>query len=73
MFQKKILQTKSTAKYEKRIQELTTQCQFKTKECHEAWMSLTVTNAQLETVRLELDHVTMKTLCLGIILQGFAK
>ncbi|BBH05837.1 Di-glucose binding protein with Kinesin motor domain [Prunus dulcis] len=39
--QMKLMQTKSTAKYEKKIQELTTQCQLKTKECYEAWMSLT--------------------------------
>ncbi|KAF7829264.1 kinesin-like protein KIN-14R [Senna tora] len=62
--QKKIMQTKSTTKYEKKIEELTMQCQFKTKECHEAWMSLTATNEQLETVRMELDNVTFKTLCL---------
>ncbi|KAI4314441.1 hypothetical protein L6164_027349 [Bauhinia variegata] len=62
--QKKIMQTKSVAKYEKKINELTTQCQLKTKECYEAWMSLTATNDQLEKVRIELDNVTFKTLSL---------
>ncbi|KAI4328116.1 hypothetical protein L6164_020499 [Bauhinia variegata] len=62
--QKKSMQTKSIAKYEKKINELTMQCQLKTKECYEAWMSLTATNEQLETVRMELDNVTFKTLSL---------
>ncbi|KAK4263065.1 hypothetical protein QN277_028541 [Acacia crassicarpa] len=62
--QLKAMQTKSTAKYEKKIEELTLQCQLKAKECHEAWMSLTATNEQLETVRMELDNVTFKTLSL---------
>lgn len=62
--QLKSMQTKSTAKYEKKIEELAMQCQLKARECHEAWMSLTATNEQLETVRMELDNVTFKTLSL---------
>lgn len=62
------MQTKSTAKYEKKIKELIMQCQFKTKECHEAWMSLTTTYKQLESVRMELDNATYKTLSLGMFL-----
>lgn len=64
------MQTKYTAKYEKKIEELTMQCQLKAKECHEAWMSLTATNEQLETVRMELDNATFKTLSLGMFKQG---
>ncbi|GMY12069.1 kinesin-like protein KIN-14R [Fagus crenata] len=62
--QKKLMQTKSTTKYEKKIEELTTQCQRKSDECHEAWMSLTVANEQLDQVRMELDNMTFKTLTL---------
>ncbi|XP_062145480.1 kinesin-like protein KIN-14R [Alnus glutinosa] len=62
--QKKLMQTKSTIKYEKKIEELTMQCQRKKKECYEAWMSLTAANEQLEKVRMELDNVTFKTLSL---------
>ncbi|OUZ99765.1 Kinesin [Macleaya cordata] len=53
--QKKLVRSKSMAKYEKKIQELTSQCQLKTNECYEAWMSLTAANEQLEKVRMELD------------------
>lgn len=63
--QKKLLQTKSTMKYEKKIEELTTQCQQKTKECYEAWMSLTAANEELDKVRMELDNMMFKTLSLG--------
>lgn len=61
----KLLQTKSTTKYEKKIEELTTQCQLKAKECYEAWMSLTTANEQLDKVRMELDNATFKTLSQG--------
>lgn len=54
--QKKWMQTKAIVKYEKRIQELTLQCQQKTDECYEAWMSLNATNEQMEKVRMELDN-----------------
>lgn len=59
------MQTKSTIKYEKKIEELTMQCQGKKKECYEAWMSLTAANEQLDKVRMELDNATFKTLSLG--------
>ncbi|KAB1211060.1 Kinesin-4 [Morella rubra] len=62
--QKKLLQTKSIMKYEKKIEELTTQCQQKTKECYEAWMSLTAANEELDKVRMELDNMMFKTLSL---------
>lgn len=60
------MQTKSTAKYEKKIQELSAQCQLKANECHEAWMSLTTANVQLDKVRMELDNMTFKTLAQGM-------
>ncbi|KAI3947610.1 hypothetical protein MKX01_034275, partial [Papaver californicum] len=53
--QNKLIQQKSTAKFEKKIDDLTSQCQLKTNECYEAWMSLTAANEQLEKVRMELD------------------
>ncbi|KAI8018294.1 Kinesin-like protein KIN-14R [Camellia lanceoleosa] len=59
--QKKDMQMKSTAKYEKKIQELSTQCQRKTDECYQAWMSLTAANEQLEKVRMELDNKLFQT------------
>ncbi|KAJ0660091.1 putative minus-end-directed kinesin ATPase [Helianthus annuus] len=59
--QKKILRKKSVEKYEKRIQELTSQCQRKTDECYQAWMSLTAANEQLEKVRMELDNKFFQT------------
>ncbi|TKY69978.1 Kinesin-4 protein [Spatholobus suberectus] len=60
--QMKVMQAKSTAKYENKIKELTMQCELKAKECYEAWMSLTATNEQLEAVQMELDKVTFKSL-----------
>ncbi|KAL5755256.1 hypothetical protein ACOSP7_023476 [Xanthoceras sorbifolium] len=59
--QKKLMRIKATDKYERKIQELTKQCQLKTNECHEAWMSLTAANEQLEKVRMELDNKTFQT------------
>ncbi|KAK1268337.1 Kinesin-4 [Acorus gramineus] len=52
---------KPNAKYEKKIQELQSQCQLKTDECYEAWMSLTAANEQLEKLRMELDHKLFKS------------
>ncbi|XP_052197998.1 kinesin-like protein KIN-14R isoform X2 [Diospyros lotus] len=59
--QKKVMRMKSTAKYEKKIEELSTQCQRKTDECYQAWMSLTAANEQLEKVRMELDNRLFQT------------
>ncbi|KAK9038648.1 hypothetical protein V6N11_023504 [Hibiscus sabdariffa] len=64
--QMKLVRTKATDKYEKKIQELTTQCQLKTHECHEAWMSLTAANEQLEKVRMELDNKIFRTRTLAL-------
>lgn len=65
MFQMKVMQAKSTAKYESKIKELTMQCDLKAKECYQAWMSLTATNEQLEEVQMELDKVTFNSLTTG--------
>ncbi|XP_023766997.1 kinesin-like protein KIN-14R [Lactuca sativa] len=54
--QKKRMRKESVEQYEKRIQELTSQCQNKSDECYQAWMDLTATNEQLEKVRMELDN-----------------
>lgn len=64
-WQKKLKSTKFTVKYEKKIEELTMQCQRKTDECYEAWMSLTTANEQLEKVRMELDNRLFQTYSLG--------
>ncbi|KAD7478521.1 hypothetical protein E3N88_01657 [Mikania micrantha] len=58
---KKVMRKKSLEKYEKRIQELSSQCQRKTDECYQAWMSLTAANEQLEKVRMELDNKLFQT------------
>ncbi|KAK7301860.1 hypothetical protein RJT34_12736 [Clitoria ternatea] len=43
-----------------KIKELIIQCELKSKECYEAWMSLTTTNEHLEAVQMELDKMTFK-------------
>ncbi|PIA46512.1 hypothetical protein AQUCO_01500213v1 [Aquilegia coerulea] len=50
----KLLKSKAASRYEKKIQDLTHQCQLKTNECYEAWMSLTAANEQLDKIRMEL-------------------
>nr|XP_043632791.1 kinesin-like protein KIN-14R [Erigeron canadensis] len=64
--QKKVMRKKSVEKYEKRIQELTDQCQRKADECYQAWMSLTAANKQLEKVRSELDNKLFQTSSLDL-------
>lgn len=59
------MRLKSTAKYEKKIEELSQQCQRKTDECYQAWMSLTAANEQLEKVRMELDNRLFQSYSLG--------
>lgn len=63
------MRMKSMAKYEKRIKELKIQCQLKTDECYEAWMSLTAANDQLEKVRMGLDNKCFQNLCLDQALE----
>ncbi|XP_057495985.1 kinesin-like protein KIN-14R [Actinidia eriantha] len=67
--QKKAMRVKSTINYEKKIQELSTQCQRKTDECYQAWMSLTAANEQLEKVRMELDNKLFQTYSLDQTLE----
>lgn len=63
--QDKQISMKSTAKLIKKIEELKTQCQLKKDECHEAWMSLTAANEQLQKVTMELDNKSFENHCLG--------
>jgi len=56
---------KSMAKYKKKIEELNQECQRKTDECYQAWMSLTAANEQLEKVRMELDNRLFQNYSLG--------
>ncbi|KAL5559937.1 hypothetical protein UlMin_036148 [Ulmus minor] len=60
----KYMRMNFTAKYEKKIQELKTRCQLKTNECHEAWMSLTAANKQLQKISMEFDNKSYEYLCL---------
>ncbi|GFY96061.1 di-glucose binding protein with Kinesin motor domain-containing protein [Actinidia rufa] len=60
----KHIRMRSTVKYEKKIEELSTQCQLKTNECYEAWMSLTSANEELQKVRMELDNKSFENHCL---------
>lgn len=56
---------KDIVKYERKIQDLSSQCQLKTDECYEAWMSLTAANDQLEKLRMELDNKFIQVDSLG--------
>ncbi|KAH7847341.1 hypothetical protein Vadar_024947 [Vaccinium darrowii] len=60
----RLIRMRSTAKYEKKIEDLSTQCQLKTNECYEAWMSLTAANEELQKVRMDLDNKSFENLCL---------
>lgn len=53
---KRLMRAKAHEKYEKKIEELSERYQHKSNECHEAWMSLTSANEQLEKVMMELDN-----------------
>ncbi|KAI0499829.1 hypothetical protein KFK09_018037 [Dendrobium nobile] len=60
---------KFLAKYEKKIQELTTQCKMMSDECHEAWMSQKATNDQLEELKMDLNNKLFHTENLEITLE----
>ncbi|XP_052202442.1 kinesin-like protein KIN-14R isoform X2 [Diospyros lotus] len=62
--QNKDIRKRSVAKYEKKILQLSTQCQVKTNECYEAWMSLTAANEELQKVRMEFDNKCFEYHCL---------
>ncbi|KAL0733664.1 hypothetical protein Bca4012_009874 [Brassica carinata] len=53
---KRLMRAKAHEKYERKIEELSERYQHKSNECHEAWMSLTSANEQLEKVMMELDN-----------------
>ncbi|KAF3447269.1 hypothetical protein FNV43_RR12449 [Rhamnella rubrinervis] len=67
--QDKYMRMKSTAKFEKKIEELKTRCQLKADECHEAWMSLTAANKQLRKVAMELDSKSFENHCLDQVIE----
>ncbi|KAL6983108.1 hypothetical protein U1Q18_016501 [Sarracenia purpurea var. burkii] len=62
--QNKHIRMRSIVKYEKKIEELSTQCQLKTNECHEAWMSLASANEELQKVKMALDNKSFENHCL---------
>ncbi|XP_072988679.1 kinesin-like protein KIN-14E [Typha latifolia] len=53
--------SKFLAKYEKKIQELTSQCNLKSDECYAAWSSVTAANEQLEKLKMELHEKIFRT------------
>lgn len=59
------MRAKAHDKYEKKIAELSERYEHKTNECHEAWMSLTSANEQLEKVMMELDNKMYQARSLG--------
>lgn len=59
------MRAKAHEKYEKKIEELSERYQHKSNECHEAWMSLTSANEQLEKVMMELDNKMFEARSLG--------
>lgn len=63
--QKRLMRAKAHEKYEKKIEELSERYQHKSNECHEAWMSLTSANEQLEKVMMELDNKMYEARSLG--------
>ncbi|KAL6180146.1 hypothetical protein ACLB2K_046813 [Fragaria x ananassa] len=63
--QEKYIRMQFIAKYEKKIEELKTWFQLKIDECHEAWMSLTTANKQLQDITMELDNKSYTIHCLG--------
>ncbi|CAK7347285.1 unnamed protein product [Dovyalis caffra] len=67
--QNKLTRMNALAKYEKKIKELKAQCQLKTDECYEAWMSLTAANEELEKVRMELDNKFFRNMQLDQAIQ----
>lgn len=64
--QNKDVGARSNARYQRKIEELQAQCQKKTDECYQAWMSLTDLNKKLEDVRMELDNKCFQNHCLGM-------
>ncbi|CAN8283918.1 unnamed protein product [Cochlearia groenlandica] len=61
---KRLMRAKAHDKYEKKIEELSERYKHQSNECHEAWMSLTSANEQLEKVRMELDIKMFEARCL---------
>ncbi|TQD73797.1 hypothetical protein C1H46_040674 [Malus baccata] len=62
--QDKYIRLEFTTKYEKKIEDLKRRFQLKTDECHEAWMSLTSANKQLQNITMELDNKLYESHCL---------
>ncbi|PVH33354.1 hypothetical protein PAHAL_9G633800 [Panicum hallii] len=48
--------SKLISKYEKQIEELTSQCTMKTNECYMAWSSVDTTNLELGRLKIELHQ-----------------
>ena len=48
--------SKLISKYEKQIEELTSQCTMKTNECYMAWSSVDSTNLELGRLKIELHQ-----------------
>lgn len=48
--------SKLISKYEKQIEELTSQCTMKSNECYMAWSSVDTTNVELGRLKIELHQ-----------------
>lgn len=48
--------SKLISKYEKQIEELTSQCTMKSNECYMAWSSVASSNEELNRLKIELHR-----------------
>jgi hypothetical protein len=54
------------SKYEKQIDELTSQCTMKSNECHMAWSSVDSSNLELGRLKIELHQKEVEMQNLGM-------
>lgn len=53
------------ARYEKKIEDLISECAAKSEECYNAWCSVESTSETLRKIEMELDNKTFKNGTLG--------
>lgn len=58
--------SKMISKYEKQIEELTSQCAMKSNECYMAWSSVDSTNLELGRLKIELHQKGAEMESLGM-------
>ncbi|XP_027094511.1 kinesin-like protein KIN-14R isoform X2 [Coffea arabica] len=71
-FENKDVRARNDARYQRKMEELQAQCERKTDECYQAWMSLTDMSKKLEEVTMELDNKSFQNNCLdqSMVLQA---